>query len=529
MIADMLLAILACNQVTNAASSAATAQDSPDSGEPTSGDTDAEDSDTAPVDTATADDSGDTATSDSGGGEAADPFAPQPDDDEGLTNVAEDLKDVLEHGDMERACEAYEADPADRRKKLLCGKSMYFNESFGTIGIPAPLFDFVNENFPDQTGKAFSQYGLVPDPYSDEGRPIGFAAGAELPDAPGVETLALTCAACHFGRLPDGRYAVGAANHDYDYGTHMLSLVLVPQVANPLFDESAHSAEALAKVQPIIDVLRADWLLQLTLLWDLLPLLSAMDSMGNLDATAEGYYASWLPGTMDFAIAPLPVDDGVHTVSKIIPLWGIPTASEEAAAGMPHAMLAWSGGATSLEQFLTGFVVIGGGPLDEWPEERLEPLAEYIRSLRAPENASLPGTAESRAIGESVFYDEGCVECHGAPRGSGDRVYTYAEIGTDDAMMYWGDPDLDGELCCGLGFDEASEATHGIKSPRIAGAWTMGRFLHNGSVETLDGLLCLQGSRPSGLEAPFGDDGHFYGCDLPEDERQALVDWLHSI
>ncbi|MBM4369394.1 MAG: hypothetical protein FJ102_24490 [Deltaproteobacteria bacterium] len=57
----------------------------------------------------------------------------------------------------------------------------------------------------------------------------------------------------------------------------------------------------------------------------------------------------------------------------------------------------------------------------------------------------------------------------------------------------------------------------------------MGRFLHNGSVETLDGLFCLEGSRPSGLDAPFGDDGHFYGCDLPEDERQALVDWLQSI
>ena len=120
-----------------------------------------------------------------------------------------------------------------------------------------------------------------------------------------------------------------------------------------------------------------------------------------------------------------------------------------------------------------------------------------------------------------------CVGCHGAPRGSGDRVYTFDEIGTDDQMMYWGDPDLDGELCCGLGSAD-DEATHGIKSPRLAGLWTFGRFLHNGSVETLEDLLCLDGERPT-LDTPgYGDGGHLYGCDLPESDRRALLAWLRS-
>ena len=28
----------------------------------------------------------------------------------------------------------------------------------------------------------------------------------------------------------------------------------------------------------------------------------------------RGYYAQWKPGTMDFFIEPLPIDDGVHRV-----------------------------------------------------------------------------------------------------------------------------------------------------------------------------------------------------------------------
>lgn len=456
-----------------------------------------------------------------------DPFAAQPIDDEGLVNVSADLEALLEYGGLERACADWEADPDDRRKELLCGKAMFFGEGFGALGIPAPIFDFVGTAFPEITGEGFSAYGLVPDPYSDEGRPLGFAPGAELEGAPGVETLALTCAACHFGRLPDGRFGVGAPAQGYDYGTHMLSLLLLPQAASPLFDESAHDPAALAKVQDLIDALSADWGLQLTLLWDLLPLLGAMDSLGAMDATTEGQYASWNPGTMDFVIAPLPVDDEVHTISKIPPLWGIPSEEEEDSAGMPHAMLAWSGGAQSLSTFLEGFVAIGGGDAAEWTPERLAPLEAYIRSLRPPANPDASTDAELLDRGEAIFYD-GCVSCHGAPRGGGDRIYSFEEIGTDDQMMLWGDPDLDGELCCGLGDLGSGEATHGIKSPRLAGLWTFGRFLHNGSVDSLDALFCRDVDRPTITTPAYGDGGHTYGCELSDADVSALVAWLES-
>ncbi|MCA9774767.1 MAG: hypothetical protein KC466_20270, partial [Myxococcales bacterium] len=72
-----------------------------------------------------------------------DPFAPQADSSEGLTNASADLWEVLEGGALRGACDVYEAaraqGTATRRARLLCGKEMYFHEGFGTLGVPTAL------------------------------------------------------------------------------------------------------------------------------------------------------------------------------------------------------------------------------------------------------------------------------------------------------------------------------------------------------------------------------------------------------
>ena len=454
-----------------------------------------------------------------------DPFAPMPDTSEGLTNTSADLMALLENGQLEGACAAYEADPQDRRKKLMCGKYMFFYEGFGTIGVPTAIFDFMIENFMAEVGVGFSAFGMIADPYSPVGRPLGVGTGAPLEN--GAETLAFTCASCHFGQLPDGRYSVGAPNHQYDYGRQILALFLPAMSVSPSFDETAHHPDAIAAVRPLMDRLEADRGLRVRMLLNLLPLLGAQDSTPPISMENEGHYANWLPGTMDFVMAPLPLDDDVHTISKIIGLWDIPSAEERAAWELDSTMLAWSGGAVSLARFLDGFVRIGGGPVDEWPPERLEPLVEYIESLRSPAPPQAPPAAQVEE-GRGLFWDRGCIDCHNGPRGSGMRVYTYEEIGTDDAMRYWADPDQDGTACCGL-TEDGTQLTHGIKSPRLEGLWGLGRYLHNGSVQTLEDLLCMNGPRGTVTEPAYGDGGHEYGCDLPMEERQRLIDFMKSL
>jgi hypothetical protein len=449
-----------------------------------------------------------------GGG--VDPFAERPDVSEGLVNVSHDLDALLEFGALEGACDRYREAPDDRRLKLMCGKSMFFYEGFGTIGIPTVLLDGLGSSL-SSLGEAYENLGLIADPYGPVGRPLGFGLGAPLED---VETLAMTCGSCHFGRLPDGRYAVGAPNHDYEYGAHMLALTLAPSAIAPGFDASTHHPDALAKLEPLLTELDENPLFSAQLLLQMLPMASLADEVPQMDWETEGHYAHWSPGTMDFVIAPLPIDDGVHTVSKIAALYGIPTDAEMADAGMPHAMLAWTGAAVSLTEFLDGFVRIGDG--GDYTAADLEPLRDYILSLRPPPVDPDNGT------GEQVFAEAGCLSCHSGPQGSGTRVYTFEEVETDDALRYWGDPELTGRPCCGLTDDPNVTLTHGVKSPRLVGLWGMGRFLHNGSVESLEELLCVDGPRSVIDEPAYGNQGHAYGCALSLSDKEALLDYLRS-
>jgi hypothetical protein len=452
----------------------------------------------------------------------ADPFAPQPDTSEGLTNVSADLEAVLEHGALATACADAAATPGDRRLRLLCGKAMFFGEGFGTAGVPTPLITWLLESFPDEVGPGFASVGMIADPFSADQRPLGLAPGAPLGD---VETLAFTCASCHFARLPDGRFAVGAANHAYDYGRMNLMLIVLPALAIPGADPADHDPDALAAVQPLRDRMAADPSIQTALITALLPLITGGGGMlPAFSAANEHWYAHWRSGTMDFFIEPLPFDDGVHTISKISPLWGLPDADERARDGVPTAQLGWTGSTSSLENFLAGFVDLGGGDVAAWPADRLAPLAEYVYSLRAPENPASPA-AEVVERGREVFLDD-CQGCHGGPRGMGREVYAYEDIGTDAEMRWWADgADHDGELCCGLTLLPGDALTGGIKSPRLVGLWTMSRFLHNGSLDSLEQLLCLA-ARPGETTPAFGDQGHEYGCDLDVGDRDALIAYL---
>ena len=243
----------------------------------------------------------------------------------------------------------------------------------------------------------------------------------------------------------------------------------------------------------------------------------------SLSYETQGFYASWVSGTMDFTMAPLPIEDDVHTISRTLPLWGIPTVEEQGHHGMDSALLAWTGAAESLNEFLGGFVIIGGGPVDDWGPEELSPLREYIESLDAPAPV---GMADSLSVesGRALFTSAGCIDCHSGPRGSGTRVYEFEEIGTDPALSLWGDADGDGEMCCGV----EGNLTGGIKSPRLTGLHALTRFLHNGSLESLAQLLCAEPRPPSGVP-PYASGGHEFGCELSSADKDNLLTFLGTL
>lgn len=465
---------------------------------------------------------GSTTTSGPGGGAPsyADPLAPTPVDDGGLVNVSAELDAVLEHGALPGACAAYFGGAKDRASLLRCGKAMFFYESFGTSGVPAALVDFLVTKLPGTVGPGMSKLGMIPDPSSTKSLPLGIVPTKPLGTS--VPAYAFSCASCHFGRLPDGRYAVGAPNHDYDYGLQNLAFALFPQLA--IADAGNHDPAAVARIKPLVAELEATPGLKLVLLGSLFGLLSV--KIPDFPAATQHHYASWKTGTMDFLIAPLPLDDGVHTVSKISALWSLPTEAEVAAAGMEHAMLGWGGPVHSVRNFVKEFVAFGGGDPAAWPDEKTAPLVAYLETLRPPASPTPPPAAEV-SQGKALFTTKGCIDCHGGPGGSGKRVYGFDEIGTDAALAGWLDPTLSGQACCGAPLEPGEGPSHGVKSPRLVGAWAMKRFLHNGSVDSLDALFCLDGPRGTITEPAYGDGGHAFTCDgLSPDEKRALIAYL---
>jgi len=462
-------------------------------------------------------------TSGSGGSKpAADPLAQLPADEGGLVNVSADLEELLEEGSLPQACSAYFGGAKDRASLLRCGKAMFFYESFGTSGVPAALVEFLVNFMPGTVGPGFTKLGMVRDPYSPKSLPLGIVPTA--PAAPNVPAYAFSCASCHFGKLPDGRYAVGAPNHDYDYGMQNLAFALFPQIA--IADAGNHDPAAMARVKPMVDELKATPGLNLILLGSLAGLLAV--KIPDFPAETQHHYASWKTGTMDFLIAPLPIDDGVHTVTKISALWSLPTPEMIEQSGMGHAMLGWGGPVRSTLNFLKEFVSFGGGKPSDWPDDKLAPLVAYLESLRAPANPSPPPSAAIDE-GRELFTSKGCIACHGGPAGGGTRTYGFDEIGTDPALAGWLDADLDGKPCCNAPLEPGETLSHGVKSPRLVGTWAMKRFLHNGAVDSLESLFCLDGPRGSVTELAYRDGGHAMTCDgLSDAEKHALIDYLRA-
>ena len=436
----------------------------------------------------------------------------------GLTNTSFVLEEVLEYGALEDACDLYYQFPNDEDLRLRCGKAMFFYEGFGGLGIPQPLLDFVSTKFPDELGPAFSEYGMIPDPYSEEGRPIGYGMGSPMGS---VDTLAYSCASCHFGQLPDGRYSVGMSNNQYAAGKQFLSLMLLPQSVMPGFDDAEHDSDALDIIEPLREKLWNSPLLFAQMGWNLLPLLWESDmSAASITRDVEEAYASWKTGTMDVFIPPLPIDDETHIVSKIPTIWSIPNEREQQEFDMDSAMLSWNGGSPSLDHFVGGFLALGDS--ESWSIEDVEPLLAYLETLKAP--STLESLEEVQVnTGRELFNNE-CLTCHQGYQGSSIELYSFDEIGTDDQMKYILDPELDGVSVSGV---DASP-THQIKAPRLTGVWAKERLLHNGSVESLEELFCMEGPRTDSRPI-FGNVGHTYGCDWSETEKINIIEFLHTI
>jgi hypothetical protein len=101
-------------------------------------------------------------------------------------------------------------------------------------------------------------------------------------------------------------------------------------------------------------------------------------------------------------------------------------------------------------------------------------------------------------------------------------------MGTDAQYSVIYNPSASGTPCCG--FEAAPElVTRGVKAPRLAGLFSASRFLHNGSVGSLDELFCLK-PRANDLALGQTSTGHLQTCTGLDDlQKQQLIAYLRSL
>jgi mono/diheme cytochrome c family protein len=169
------------------------------------------------------------------------------------------------------------------------------------------------------------------------------------------------------------------------------------------------------------------------------------------------------------------------------------------------------------------------------PDEALYALTMFIYSLQPPPNPN--GRGPDIAAGERIFRREGCSACHAPPLYTNNRL-TLAQDFTPPAEHFkfldimrvsvGTDPNLAMKTRKGTGY---------YKVPSLKGLWYRGRYLHDGSLTTLEEMFdparLREDFAPTGFMPPGQRlrpvPGHTFGMKLNDEEKAALLDFLRSL
>jgi hypothetical protein len=197
-----------------------------------------------------------------------------------------------------------------------------------------------------------------------------------------------------------------------------------------------------------------------------------------------------------------------------------------------------------------------------WFLQRIEALDGFLSAVQPPKYP-FPVDAGLAAQGKPI-YDRSCAQCHavGAPRAC--KIIPAAEIGTDtNRMATWTQAAADQANAAvkSLGIIRPNLIQNsGYCSPPLDGLWMRAPYLHNGSVPTLRDLLEPADKRPALFYRGYdvydpvnvgfvsmapksesagwrvdvsvrgnGNQGHVYGTDLTESDKQALLEYLKTL
>jgi hypothetical protein len=283
----------------------------------------------------------------------------------------------------------------------------------------------------------------------------------------------------------------------------------------------------------------------------------------------------WGPGRIDpfnpvkFYNLKLP-DDGTIGNSDMMPLWDL-----EGLTPQTRYAFHWDGLSTSLEESaLAG--AIGDGLTSNAYADVKNDLAQVIKFAQlnqpppSPFKTMLKPGSPYRVEAEQVetgrtLYQNLCADCHDKNGKRYRTVIPAGEIGTDRHRIdMWTAEAAQRYLQYEPGYDwgfKAFQKVNGYLATKLTGLWLRGPYLHNGSVPTLRDLLNPPAQRPRVFYRGYdlidaknggfvsqpdstaerrgtrydtavpgnGNEGHLYGVDLSNEEKDSLLAFLKTL
>jgi len=287
----------------------------------------------------------------------------------------------------------------------------------------------------------------------------------------------------------------------------------------------------------------------------------------------------WGPGRDDamnltkYFMTSMPEDNTVGP-TDFPSIWNLGIRSGTDKTGK-QMLLNWTGDTPAVRSVLIDSALGLGAPARPWFLKRMAELDRYLSNLPVPPWPFAETNPINRQMADEgqKIYARDCASCHEPRAEFTNKVVPIAEIGTDPERMHsWAKVAAEeaNRRVKQLGIDRppmVERDPYGYLSPPLDGIWLRAPYLHNGSVPTLRDLFNSPNERPQtfhrgydvfdlinvgfkepplrqvgpngDLKQPYflfdtrqqgnGNQGHTYGTQLPNEDKDKLIEYLKTL
>ncbi|HQU97666.1 MAG TPA: cytochrome c [Nitrosomonas sp.] len=455
---------------------------------------------------------------------------------------------------------------------------LYREEEQGEFSTPEELFKYGSIGSETSQGIPYWIWLVMPKMFPEHLPALGGWASLGLPWEQGKELpvgfskktigfprVAFNCAFCHAARyrleptdvptivVPGPSHTV----HAQGYARFLAA------AAN---DARFNSDEILSQIDRIY---KLSWLDKLLYRFIIIPQTKkSLIQYGERFAWAE-QKPDWGPGRIDpfnpikFGVLQMSIDETIGN-SDMPPIWNMKARANHA--------LHWDGLNTNFHEVVVSSAIGDGTTYESYPEKNMKKIEQWLQEVPTPKSpfsselssdSSFYLNTDLAEHGKTIF-NQHCASCHAPDGEKTGKIIPVTELGTDRHRVdMWTAEAAKRYNTYEKNHDWGMrnfQDVDGYVAVLLDGIWLRGPYLHNGSVPTLKDLLRKAEDRPekffrgydlidpknigfvsSGAMAEKvgvlydtkvsgnSNVGHNYGTDLPEDQKEALLEYLKTL